>query len=187
MNHPVFPIHVLTRLLHTASKANLYLYVTPSQNATVYSFIKKLHSVFRTKVNRTQLLTQQLRGEVKRKPHISNLPTTFVLWTQYYEYSVFFNNSAGDTRASDSHSCDGCMPQRIRDPWAVYTNTSSRTSPCQIDVPDLVNRGPVNRGALGGQRSRGTQTGHREGDWASQTHSVEPVWVQSQRGSTMAQ
>ncbi len=80
--------------------------------------------------------------------------------------SSFSNNSAGSTQAYDSHICDGCMPQCIRDPMScLHKHKLTFVFPCQINVPDLMNRGPGSHpvGALGGYRSRGIQKGHGSG------------------------
>lgn len=40
---------------------------------------------------------------------------------------AFYYNSAGSTQGCDSSTCDCCMPQWIKHPWAVYSNTSSHS------------------------------------------------------------
>ena len=41
--------------------------------------------------------------------------------------SSFSNNSVGSKQTCDSLISDGCMPQCIRNPWAVYINTSAHS------------------------------------------------------------
>lgn len=88
---------------------------------SAYFLIKIFHSGWRAEIKLISTAKTTTKNGMLCE-NISFQPTTYKCG---HSLSAFPNTSAGSTQTHDSHICDGCMPQCIRDPWAVYPNTSS--------------------------------------------------------------